>query len=147
MINDYSNPTHTNETLQAKPVQSPFGYFGAKKRIAQQIIEALPPHNAWVEGFCGSAALTLAKRPVSIEVINDLDGQIVNLFEQLRNNSEALCRAVALTPYAREEFKLARQSDDICDPLERARRFLVATMMTVNATICYSNCGLSFYQS
>jgi len=147
MTSDYCSPTHTDETLKAKPVRAPFGYYGAKQKIARQIIQTLPPHNAWVEGFCGSAALTLAKKPVPIEVINDLDGQIVNLFEQLRNDSEALCRAVALTPYAREEFDLARQSDDTLEPLERARRFLVAAMMTVNGAIGSSRSGFSFSQS
>ena len=43
-----------------------FGYYGAKVRIASQIINSLPPHNAWVEAFCGSAALTLAKKPAPI---------------------------------------------------------------------------------
>lgn len=147
MNDTYSTPTHTSETLKAKPVKAPFGYYGAKQRIARKIINALPPHNAWVEGFCGSAAITLAKPPSPIEVINDADGQIVNLFEQLRNNSEELCRVVALTPYAREEFELARQTQEETNPLERARRFLVATMMTVNATIGGQHCGFSFSQS
>ncbi len=147
MARDYITPTHTNKSLNAKPVRSPFGYYGAKLRIAQKIINTLPPHNAWVEGFCGSAALTLAKKPVPIEVINDLDGQIVNLFNQLRNNAEALCRAVALTPYAREEFELARRFEDGINSLERARRFLVATMMTVNAIVGSTSCGFSFSQS
>jgi DNA adenine methylase len=146
MKDTYSYPTHTSETLKAKSVKSPFGYFGAKQRIARKIIDLLPPHNAWVEAFCGSAALTLAKPPAPIEVINDIDGQIVNLFQQLRNNSKELCRVVALTPYAREEFELARQTQKETDPLERARRFLVATMMTVNATI-RGSCGFSFSQS
>ena len=147
MPDAYVTPTHTEATLKAKPVKAPFGYYGAKQRLARRIVEALPPHNAWVEGFCGSAALTLAKRPVPIEVINDLDGQIVNLFKQLRTNSKALCEAVALTPYAREEFELARGDAENLDPLEQARRFLVATMMTVNATIGTSRCGFSFSQS
>jgi DNA adenine methylase len=147
MKEDYYTPTHTPETLKAKPVRPPFGYYGAKQRIARKIINSLPPHNAWVEAFCGSAALTFAKPPVPIEVINDYDGEIVNLFEQLRSNSEALCRAVALTPYAREEFKCARQGKDLIDPLERARRFLIATMMTVNGTIGDTRCGFSFSQS
>jgi len=147
MPNNYITPTHTEETLSAKPVRAPFGYFGAKQRLSRRIVEMLPPHNAWVEGFCGSAALTLAKQPVPIEVINDRDGQIVNLFEQLRNNADALCRAVALTPYAREEFELARESEEGLEPLEHARRFLVATMMTVNATIGSSHCGFSFSPS
>ncbi len=144
---EYQTPTHTRETLKAKPVRPPFGYYGAKQKIAQKIIKTLPPHNAWVEGFCGSAALTLAKKPAPIEIINDRDGQIVNLFDQLRNNSKALCRAVALTPYARQEFELAREPAGGLKPLERARRFLVATMMTVNATIGSKRCGFSFSQS
>jgi len=147
MPDAYITPTHTETTLKAEPVKAPFGYYGAKQRLARRIVETLPPHNAWVEGFCGSAALTLAKKPVPIEVINDLDGQIVNLFAQLRTNTKALCEAVALTPYAREEFEFARGYAENLDPLEQARRFLVATMMTVNATIGSSRSGFSFSQS
>ena len=127
--------------------KAPFGYYGAKLRIARRIVQDLPPHNAWVEGFCGSAAVTLAKPPVAIEIINDADGEIVNLFEQLRCNSEGLCRAIALTPYAREEFELARNDERIGDPLERARRFLVRSMMTVNAAVAGGCSGFSFSQS
>lgn len=146
-MNDiYSTPTHTAESLKAKPVKAPFGYYGAKQRIAHKIIDLLPPHSAWIEGFCGSAALTFTKPPVPIEIINDADGEIVNLFDQLRNNSDALCRAVALTPYSREEFERARYTHKDLDPFERARRFLVSSMMTVNATIG-SRCGFSFSQS
>lgn len=126
----------------------PFGYYGAKQRIASQIIESLPPHNCWVEAFCGSAAITLAKPAAPIEVINDLDGEVTNVFEQLRSNSEALCKAVALTPYARGEFELARYGAPATTPLERARRFLVATMMTVNSTTgSRGSCGFSYSQS
>lgn len=126
----------------------PFGYYGAKQRMASRIIASLPPHNAWVEAFCGSAAITLAKPAAPIEVINDLDGNVTNVFEQLRINSEALCKAIALTPYARLEFEAARFGPRAQDPLERARQFLVATMMTINSTIATkSSCGFSYSQS
>ena len=150
MPEPYDKATHTESSLKAKPTKAPFGYYGAKQRLARRIVELLPPHSAWVEGFCGSAALTLAKNPAPIEVINDLDGEIVNLFNQLRTNSEALCEAISLTPYSRREFEDARAhvTETKLDPLERARRFLVATMMTVNATIgSSSRCGFSFSQS
>ncbi|MEX2163308.1 MAG: DNA adenine methylase [Sulfuricaulis sp.] len=139
-------PINTNPPTisSSKP---PFGYYGAKQRIASQIIGSLPPHHAWVEGFCGSAAITLAKAPAPIEIINDLDGQIVNVFKQLRENADALCRAVALTPYAREEFHHACMDIPLDNPLEKARRFLVATMMTVNSTVGSPQCGFSFSQS
>jgi DNA adenine methylase len=128
-------------------IRPPFGYYGAKQRIAAQITGALPPHNAWVEAFCGSAAVTLAKPPAPIEVINDIDDQIVNLFEQLRNNQEALCRAIALTPYARAEYQKAREHESDISALEKARRFLIATMMTVNGANGGKNAGFSFSQS
>ncbi len=129
-------------------VKPPFGYYGAKQRIATKIIETLPPHNCWVEVFCGSSAITLAKPAAPIEVINDLDGEVTNVFEQLRSNSEALCKAIALTPYAREEFELARYGEPAKDPLERARRFLVATMMTINSTTgSKTSCGFSYSNS
>ncbi len=124
-----------------------FGYYGAKVRIASHIINALPPHNAWVEAFCGSAALTIAKKPAPIEIINDLDDQIINLFDQLRNNSEKLIRAISLTPYARKEYFGAKNIDDSIDPLEKARRFLISTMMTVNGAVGETGAGFSFSQS
>ncbi len=127
--------------------QPPFGYYGAKQRLASRIIRSLPPHNAWVEAFCGSAAITLAKEAVPIEIINDLNNEIVNLFLQLRERPKALCEAVALTPYARAEFLVAREPKDIEDPLERARLFLIATMMAVNGTVSKHKCGFSYSQS
>lgn len=147
MVRDYSERPAGNGCPSADAARPPFGYYGAKQRIARRVIAMLPPHNAWVEAFCGSAALTLAKKPAPIEVINDRDGQIVNLFRQLRDNSNALCRAIALTPYALEELESARVKTKRIDPLERARRFLVATMMTVNGTVGTTRSGFSFSQS
>jgi DNA adenine methylase len=95
----------------------------------------LPPHNAWVEVFCGSAAVTMAKKPAPIEIINDADLDIVNVFRQLRDNPVKLLSLVALTPYAREEFEAVYRNNGVYDDLENARRFLVASMMTVNGAI------------
>ena len=148
MRSNYIKPTHTNKSLQAKPTKPPFGYFGSKQRIACQILPMLPPHNAWVEGFCGSAALTLAKPPAPIEIINDADGQVVNLFQQLRDNADELCESIALTPYSREEFKAACSSEEKdITPLEKARLFLVTAMMTVNSTYGKPPGGFSFSNS
>ena len=134
-------------TKKKSKAKAPFGYFGAKLRLAPQIVNSLPPHNAWVEAFCGSAALTVAKSPAPIEVINDLDNVIVNFFQQLRDNCEALCRAIALTPYSRAEFLDARHNEWPDDPLEKARKFLISTMMTINGTYGSTGSGFSFTQA
>lgn len=147
MNSDFTIATHSDRSLRSGATRSPFGYYGAKLRIARTIVADLPPHNAWVEAFCGSAALTLAKSPAPIEVINDADGQIVNVFRQLRDAPDELCRAVALTPYSRAEFESSHHGDECINPLEEARRFLVRTMMTVNAAVAGGTSGFSFSQS
>ncbi len=146
----FENYEYAESDMNIEGVESSkpaFGYYGAKQKISKKIIELFPPHNAWVEVFCGSAAITLAKKPAQIEIINDLDSNIVNIFDQLRNNHEKLLEAIKLTPYSREEFHRAKIIRDEDDELERARKFLITCMMTVNGTVGNHACGLSFTNS
>lgn len=130
-----------------KPCKPAFGYYGAKQRISSSIIDLLPPHNAWVEVFCGSSAITLARKPALIEVINDLDNNIINVFKQLRENKSKLIKAIELTPYARVEFRQAKIVNNNDSALERARKFLIVSMMTVNGTVGDPRCGFSVSSS
>lgn len=146
-VNEYVEAPPRSEGAMTTRVKPPFGYYGAKQRIAARIVAMLPPHNAWVEAFCGSAAITLAKPPAPIEVINDLDDEIVNLFQLLRTNPTAIEEAVALTPYAREEHNEVRRASADLSAVERARRFLARSMMTVNGVVATTNSGFSFSPS
>jgi DNA adenine methylase len=130
-------------TVHESMTKSPFGYFGSKQRLAAYIAQMLPPHSAWVEAFCGLAAVTMAKKRAPIEVINDADRQIVNVFEQLRNRPAELIRLIELTPYARSEFEAAYSKTLVGSKLEQARRFLIASMMTVNGAIGSNSNGAS----
>src|SRR5208283_3880727 len=129
------NQDLSHERPSNKAVKGPFGYFGSKQRLAFRIAKLLPPHSAWVEAFCGSAAVTMAKKPAEIEVINDVDQKIVNVFRQLREHPDELIRLIELTPYSRTEFEEVYKRKTNCSELEQARRFLVASMMTVNGAI------------
>jgi DNA adenine methylase len=128
-------------------INTPFGYFGSKNKIALQLCTNLPPHNCWVEAFCGSAALTLRKSPAPIEVINDIDDEIVNLFKQLRDHHKALCTLIELTPYAEKELINARHEINELSELERARRFLVQSMMAINGLFGEERGGFSYSDS
>ncbi|NVN18262.1 DNA adenine methylase [Muricauda sp. HICW] len=130
-----------------KKVHPPFGYFGSKTKLAIELCQNLPPHNCWVDAFCGSSAVTLAKPPVPIEVINDIDGEIVNVFRQLRNNSEVLRKQIEMTPYAEEELVEARSQVDGLTDLEKARRFLVKSMLAINGSFGEAKGGFSYSDS
>ncbi len=121
-----------------------FGYYGSKQRLANSILKQMPPHNCWVELFGGSLALTMAKDPAKIEIINDLDDNIVNVFQQIRNNGDELINLIELTPYARTELTRARHTCDEDSDLERARKFLVQAMMSVNGVMAGNMGGFSF---
>lgn len=82
-------------------------YPGSKWRMADWIISLMPPHKSYLEPFFGSGAVFFNKKPSRIETINDLDGEIVNLFRCVREWPEELACAVALTPYSREEYERA----------------------------------------
>ena len=101
-------------------MDSLFSYYGGKGRMAHNIIPLIPPHTVYVEPFCGAASVFFAK-PWTLansenscnyqEVLNDIDGDLVNLFRVMQNKekSEALIYRLSLTPYARAEHDLARQ--------------------------------------
>jgi DNA adenine methylase len=133
--------------IARKKIHPPFGYFGSKNKIALQLSENLPPHNCWVEAFCGSAAITLRKKQAPIEVINDIDNEIINVFEQLRDNHLELCRLIELTPYAEQELINARIEANGITKLEEARRFLVQSMMAINGVFGDERGGFSYSDS
>lgn len=98
-------------------------YFGAKFRLSDWIIDQFPDHTCYVEPFGGSAGVLLQKKPSLFEVYNDLDGEVVNFFRQLRDHPDELLNAIQLTPFSREEQHLSFQP--AVDDLERARRLYV----------------------
>lgn len=113
-------------------------YHGAKFRIAPWLIGHFPEHRCYVEPYGGAAGVLLRKSRSYAEVYNDLDGCIVNFFRVLRDDAKALIRAVALTPYAREEFDLAWVP--ATDPIERARRLVVRAQMGFGSAGASRNC-------
>lgn len=111
-------------------------YPGAKWTIASEIIKHFPPHRVYVEAFGGSGALLLNKDKSFIEVYNDLDQSLFNLFLQLRNPESALKikERLELTLYSRDECKLAFEESE--DPIENACRFITKSYLSRSLAHC-----------
>jgi len=109
----------------SKTITSPvMRYHGAKFRLADWVISFFPEHECYVEPFGGAAGVLMQKERSYAEVYNDLDNEIVNVFEVLRNKelSQRLEELCFLTPYHRDEFIKSYEPND--DPVEQARRTL-----------------------
>jgi len=126
-------------TVSAPPLRYP----GAKWGLAPWIISHFPPHEAYVEPFFGSGAVLLRKAPARSELVNDIDGAVVAFFRVLRDRPEDLARALALTPYAREELFAARGPEPDND-LERARRLAIACWQTRGGALTRRHPGWRF---
>jgi Site-specific DNA methylase len=57
-----------------------FPYIGGKGFLVNTIIKLISPHRIYVEPFGGSAKVLLNKEPSEIEVYNDADLRLANLF-------------------------------------------------------------------
>lgn len=114
-----------------KPKRPALQYFGGKWRIADWVIAHFPPHHCYVEPFGGAASVLLKKPKSKIEVYNDIDDNVVNLFRVLRDpeQSARLKHVVELTPYARREYELCRMMTG--DPVEVARQFIVRSFQSI----------------
>jgi len=64
------------------------GWLGGKKAKAEQLISILPPHKKYIEIFMGSAAVFFTKQKVTFNIINDINDNLVNLYEVLRNGGD-----------------------------------------------------------
>lgn len=91
-------------------------YPGSKWSIARWIISYFPEHHSYLEPFFGSGAILFNKPRSNIETVNDLDGNVVNLFEWIRRDPERLAHEIYWTPYSRQTYDsafTAREKDSL----------------------------------
>lgn len=104
-------------------------YTGAKWSIADWIIGHFPKHHSYLEPFFGSGAVFFRKDPSNIETVNDIDGEVVNLFECIKSDPERIARSVFFIPYSRQIFELTYNKAVPEDPFDRAMKFLTKCNM------------------
>ena len=108
-----------------------FGWYGGKYNHLNWLLPLLPETEHYCEPFGGSAAVLINRLPSPVETYNDLDGEVVNFFKVLRDRKDELIQAIGLTPFSREEFKKALNSNgEKVSDFERARRFFIRARQT-----------------
>lgn len=103
-------------------------YPGSKWSIAKWIVNFFPSHHSYLEPFFGSGATLFNKPRSNIETINDLDGNVVNLFGWIKKDPERLAYEIYYTPYSRQIYEEAFASEPM-DSLERAVNFYIRLNM------------------
>jgi site-specific DNA-adenine methylase len=114
-----------NQSNNAKPateaLSAPFSYYGGKRRVAPLVWAALGDPNLYIEPFFGSGAALLARpdQPRR-EIVNDIDGFVVNFWRAVQRDPVAVAKAAARPVY---ELDLCAWHRHLC-AVGRKRRLL-----------------------
>ena len=100
-------------------------YPGSKWNMARELVKLIPEHHTYCEPYAGSMAMLFTKDPSPIEVVNDLDSDVVNLFRCIQQDSERLARLVMTTPYSREVYDSQFSGSGCASRYQQAAGFLV----------------------
>ena len=77
----------------SRPVAQPIiPWLGGKRRIADVLLHRFPAHSCYCEVFAGGAALFFLRPPAEVEVLNDVNGDLVNLYRVVQNHLEEFVR-------------------------------------------------------
>mgnify|MGYP000656516734 FL=1 len=107
-------------------MRSVLRYPGSKWNIASQLVRLIQEHHTYVEPFFGSGAVLFNKQQSNIEMVNDLDSNVVNLFHCIQEDAQNLARMVMTTPFSREIYEVTyRNAYDNDDSYQKALKFLI----------------------
>jgi nitrogenase moFe cofactor biosynthesis protein nifE len=104
-------------------------YPGSKWNLADKISQLLPEHKTYLEPYFGSGAVLFTKKASAIETVNDLNDDVVNLFQVIKQAPEALVEKIFLTPYSRKIYDDAwkiRPKNEI----DKALNFIIRSVMS-----------------
>lgn len=101
-------PFYRHLPLPSRPM-APFRWYGGKGMLVKWILPWVKWGKVYVEPFCGAASVFWNKRSHHIEVLNDIDKDVMNVFRCLQDEIlfRELAHRLAWTSYSRAEFERA----------------------------------------
>ena len=99
-------------------------WIGGKRRLAKHLFPFFPAHGCYVEPFCGAAALFFMKQPAKVEVLNDINGDLVNLYRVVQHHLEEFIRQFKWALVSRQIYGwLNMTRPETLTDIQRAARF------------------------
>jgi len=127
----------TTQNLLTNRIKPAVKWPGGKSRHLHRLLPLIPPHGCYVEVFAGGLALLLAKPRSQLEVVNDLNGELVNFYRVVKFHLDALPQELDWYLNARQTFHETRQHPGLTD-VQRAARYFIRLHLS------YGSMGHSF---
>lgn len=111
-----------SKTPMLKP---PISRLGGKSKLRKKIIDLIPEHICYCEVFFGAGWVYFGKEPSKVEVINDIDSELINLFKMIKYHEEEVTRLLQYEIYSRDSFEdYLNQNPKNLTEIQRAVRYL-----------------------
>lgn len=78
--------------------------LGNKKAIATKIIPHFPSHSIYYEPFFGAGGMYFNKPLAKYSILNDLDEDVFNLFQVVKDQSDDFLYLFSITPLSEDLF-------------------------------------------
>ena len=131
-----------------KKKMSAFGYYGGKYIHLDWLLPLLPEKvDIYAEPFAGSLSVLINRPKARVEIANDINENVVNLFEVMRDQGEEFLRQIYLTPYSKSELKRCIEINPKDTCLEKARKFITRINLTINGQAVLSEKGWGYKAS
>lgn len=112
-------------------------WIGGKRRLAKTILPMFPAgHSCYVEPFAGAAALFFLREPTKVEILNDINGELVNLYRVIKHHLDEFIRQFRWSLVSRQMFEWARiEAPATLTDVQRAARFYYLQKLTFGAKV------------
>ena len=122
------------------PMNSPFRYPGGKYYARNLILTHLPKHVFYAEPFAGGASIFFAKDKVAENWLNDLDSDLINCLETIRDYPEELISSLAGIEASKEKHNYFKNEFVIENNLDRAKRWYYLNRTSYSGIMNMKNC-------
>lgn len=124
--------------------KSPLAWLGGKSRLADQIIERMPDHEAYCEVFAGAAWVLFRKPESKVEIINDINRELVTLYRCVKHHLAELVAQFRWMLVARDEFDRFMQTPaETLTDIQRSARFYYLSKMAFGARVRSPTFGIA----
>ena len=106
-------------------LKPPICRVGGKSKLRKTIIEMIPEHTCYIEVFFGAGWVYFGKETSKVEVINDIDKELVNLFRTIKYHAPEVERLLEYEFSGRDIFEEYKNCTlEYMTEIYRAIRFL-----------------------
>lgn len=106
-------------------LKPPICRVGGKSKLRKTIIEMIPEHTCYIELFFGAGWVYFGKENSKIEVINDIDKELINLFRTIKYHAPEVERLLEYEFSGRDIFDEYKNCTlEHMTEIHRAIRFL-----------------------